>query len=135
MSRTRTRTRSPSCDATASRTRTAHTMLGLSLSSTACAACPRPTSLLRTVGWYASGTPSPRRTSTSSWASCSVPAPPELAEPLLVLLRWLHALAAIVFLGWCAVLWLEGAPRGDISGARLRFKDVLELSLIVFLAT
>jgi hypothetical protein len=62
-------------------------------------------------------------------------APPELAEPLLVILRWLHALAAIVFLGWSAVLWLDGAPRGDSSAARARFKEVIELSLIVFLAS
>jgi hypothetical protein len=64
-----------------------------------------------------------------------VPAPPELVEPLLVILRWLHALASIVFLGWTAVVWLDGAPRGDTTLQRQRFKEVLELSLIVFLAT
>jgi hypothetical protein len=64
-----------------------------------------------------------------------VPAPPELVEPLLVLLRWLHALAAIAFLGWSAVLWLEGAPRGDTSAQRQRFKEIVELTMIVFLAS
>jgi hypothetical protein len=58
-----------------------------------------------------------------------------LAEILLIALRWLHALASIVFLGWSAVLWLDGAPRGDPSAARVRFKEVTELSLLVFLAT
>jgi uncharacterized membrane protein len=62
-------------------------------------------------------------------------APPELAEPLLIILRWLHALAAIVFLGWSAVLWLDGAPRGDSGAARERFKEIIELSLIVLLAS
>jgi len=60
---------------------------------------------------------------------------PGAAEALLVLLRWLHALAAIVFLGWSAVLWLDGAPAGNTALARRRFKEVTELSLIVFLAT
>jgi hypothetical protein len=64
-----------------------------------------------------------------------VPAPPELVEPLLVLLRWLHALAAIVFLGWSAVLLVDGAPKGDLTLARQRFKELVELTLIVFLAT
>jgi hypothetical protein len=64
-----------------------------------------------------------------------VPAPPELVEPLLVLLRWLHALAAIVFLGWSAVLLVDGAPKGDATLARQRFKELTELTLIVFLAT
>jgi uncharacterized membrane protein len=64
-----------------------------------------------------------------------VPAAPGLAEALLVVLRWLHALAAIVFLGWSAVLWLEGPPRGDPSAARQRFKEVTELTLLVFVAT
>jgi hypothetical protein len=64
-----------------------------------------------------------------------VPAPPGLAEALLVILRWLHGVAAIVFLGWSAVLWLDGAPRGDESLARRRFKEITELTLLVFLAT
>ncbi|HEY1297652.1 MAG TPA: hypothetical protein VGJ60_31610 [Chloroflexota bacterium] len=59
----------------------------------------------------------------------------DLAEGLLVVLRWLHAAASIVFLGWSAVLWLDGPPRGDVSAARQRFKEVTELSLLVFLAT
>jgi hypothetical protein len=64
-----------------------------------------------------------------------VPAVPGLAEALLVVLRWLHGAAAIVFLGWSAVLWLDGHPRGDAAAARARFKEVTELSLVVFLAT
>jgi hypothetical protein len=61
--------------------------------------------------------------------------PAELAEALLVLLRWLHAAASIAFLGWSAVLWLDGPPRGDIPAARQRYKEVTELSLLVLLAT
>ena len=57
------------------------------------------------------------------------------AEVVLVLLRWLHAAASIAFLGWSAVLWLDGAPRSDPSAARQRFKEVTELTLLVFLAT
>jgi hypothetical protein len=64
-----------------------------------------------------------------------VPAAPGLAEALLVILRWLHGLATIVFLGWSAVVWLDGPPRNDSSLARQRFKEVIELSLVVFLAT
>jgi hypothetical protein len=64
-----------------------------------------------------------------------VPAAPGLAEALLVVLRWLHGVAAIAFLGWSAVLWLDGPPRGDVPAARLRFKEVTELSLLMFLAT
>jgi len=59
----------------------------------------------------------------------------DLAEVLLVALRWLHAAASIVFLGWTAVLWLDGPPRGDVVAARLRFKEITELSLLVLLAT
>jgi uncharacterized membrane protein len=59
----------------------------------------------------------------------------DLAEGLLVVLRWLHATASIIFLGWSAVLWLDGPPRGDPSAARSRFKEVTDLSLLVFLAT
>ena len=64
-----------------------------------------------------------------------MPAAPWLAEALLVVLRWLHGIAAIIFLGWSLVLWLDGPPRGDSSAARLRFKEVIELTLLVFLAT
>jgi hypothetical protein len=59
----------------------------------------------------------------------------DLAEVLLVALRWLHAAASIVFVGWSAVLWLDGPPRGDVPAARQRFKEITELSLLVFLAT
>ena len=64
-----------------------------------------------------------------------MPAAPPLAEALLVILRWLHGIAAIVFLGWSAVLWLDGPPRGDSEQARQRFKEATELTLLVFLAT
>jgi hypothetical protein len=64
-----------------------------------------------------------------------VPAAPALAEALLVVLRWLHAIASIVFLGWSAVLWLDGPTRGDPSAARQRFREITELTLLVFLAT
>ncbi len=57
------------------------------------------------------------------------------AEALLVLLRWLHATATIVFLGWSAVVWLDGPPRGDLPAARQRYKEVIELSLLVLLAS
>jgi uncharacterized membrane protein len=60
---------------------------------------------------------------------------PGAAEALLVLLRWLHALAAIIFLGWSAVLWLDGPPGGEPVQSRQRFKEVVELTLVVFLAT
>jgi uncharacterized membrane protein len=64
-----------------------------------------------------------------------VPVSLDLAEALLVVLRWLHALAAIAFLGWSAVLWLDGPPLGESGKARQRFKEVVELTLVVFLAT
>ena len=64
-----------------------------------------------------------------------MPAAPWLAEALLVALRWLHGIAAIAFLGWSAVLWLDGPPRGDRAAARQRFKEVIELTLFVFVAT
>ena len=57
------------------------------------------------------------------------------AETLLAILRWLHATAAIVFLGWSAVLLIDGPPLADASTARQRFKEVTELSLLVFLTT
>ena len=64
-----------------------------------------------------------------------MPAAPGLAEALLVVLRWLHAVASIVFLGWSAVLWLDGPPRGDPASARRRFKEITELTLLVLVAT
>lgn len=64
-----------------------------------------------------------------------MPAAPDLAEGLLVVLRWLHAVASIAFLGWTAVLLLDGPPRADADAARQRFKEITELSLLVLLAT
>ena len=64
-----------------------------------------------------------------------MPAALDLAEALLVVLRWLHAMAAIVFLGWSAVLWLDGSPAGESGKPSKRFKEIVELTLLVFLAT
>jgi uncharacterized membrane protein len=63
-----------------------------------------------------------------------VPAAPGAAEALLVVLRWLHALAAIAFLGWSAVLWLDG-PSPERPAGTQRFKEITELTLLVFLAS
>jgi hypothetical protein len=52
------------------------------------------------------------------------------ADALLVVFRWLHGLAAVAFLGWALVLFLSPS-----SSASARFKEVTELSLLVFLAT
>ncbi|MGI9145863.1 MAG: hypothetical protein ACR2IK_04840 [Chloroflexota bacterium] len=64
-----------------------------------------------------------------------MPAAPWLAEVLLVVLRWLHGLATIGFLGSSLVMWLDGPPLGELSAARRRFKEVTELTLVVFLAS
>jgi hypothetical protein len=65
-----------------------------------------------------------------------VPAAAGPAEAVLVLLRWLHALATIAFLGWSAVLWLDGAaPDGSRMPGSARFKEITEVTLLVFLAT
>ena len=63
-----------------------------------------------------------------------MPAAPGAAEALLVVLRWLHGLAAIAFLGWSAVLWLDG-PAPEKTAASQRFKEVTEVTLLVFLAS
>jgi len=52
------------------------------------------------------------------------------ADALLVVFRWLHGLAAVAFLGWALVLFLSPS-----SSAGSRFKEVTELTLLVFLAT
>jgi hypothetical protein len=44
-------------------------------------------------------------------------------------------MATIVFLGWSAVVWLDGPPRDDQPRARARFKELTELTLLIFLAT
>ncbi len=60
---------------------------------------------------------------------------PLVADALLILLRWLHALAAVAFLGWVLVLLMEGAPQvQNVRGAH-RFKEVTEITLVVFLAS
>jgi hypothetical protein len=65
-----------------------------------------------------------------------VPAAPGAAEALLVVLRWLHGMAAVAFLGWSAVLWWDGAaPTGEKTPGSLRFKEITEVTLLVFLAT
>jgi hypothetical protein len=56
------------------------------------------------------------------------------ADALLIVVRWVHGLAAVVFLGWTLVL-LAGRPAsGDDSIVR-RYKDVVEITLVVFLAS
>ena len=40
-----------------------------------------------------------------------------------------------MFLGWSAVLWLDGPPRGDVGAARQRFREITELTLLVLVAT
>jgi hypothetical protein len=64
-----------------------------------------------------------------------VPAQPGPAEAILILLRWLHALAAIGFLGYSLAVWLDGPPGGDEVLARRRYKELVEVTLVVFLAT
>ena len=44
-------------------------------------------------------------------------------------------MAAVVFIGWSAVLLIDGPPQGDSSASRRRFKELTELTLLVFLAT
>lgn len=56
------------------------------------------------------------------------------ADALLVAIRWLHALATTAFLGWSLVLFVDGAAP-DASVARRRFKDVIEITLVLLLAT
>jgi uncharacterized membrane protein len=55
------------------------------------------------------------------------------AEALLVLIRWLHGLAAVAFVGTAFGLYLGGSS-ADPRASR-RFKDVVEVTLLVFLAT
>lgn len=64
-----------------------------------------------------------------------MPAAPLAAETLLVVLRWLHALAAVGFLGWILVYLLDGPPQGQNPSASRRFKEVTEVTLVLFLAT
>ena len=52
------------------------------------------------------------------------------ADGLLVVFRWLHGLAAVAFLGWALVLFTSPS-----SAAGPRFKEVTELTLLVFLAS
>ena len=60
---------------------------------------------------------------------------PWAADALLILLRWLHALAAVVLLGWTATLVLGPVHSPPGSLVARRFKEVVEVSLLVFLAT
>ncbi len=56
-------------------------------------------------------------------------------DALLALLRALHALAAIAFLGWVLVHLLDGESHQHNGAAARRFKEVTEVTLLVFLAT
>ncbi len=58
-----------------------------------------------------------------------------VADALLVLLRWVHGLAAIAFLGWILVYLIEGQARGQNVASAGRFKEVAEITLVVFLAS
>lgn len=64
-----------------------------------------------------------------------MPALPPLAEALLALLRWLHALATVAFLGWTAVYLLEQPAAEQRSARARRHKEVTEVTLFTFLAT
>jgi hypothetical protein len=55
------------------------------------------------------------------------------ADGLLVLIRWLHGLAAVAFLGTALGLYLNGSSAEPRAGRR--FKDIVEVTLLVFLAT
>jgi hypothetical protein len=57
------------------------------------------------------------------------------ADALLIVFRWLHGLAAVAFLGWTLVLLAGRASASEHEPAAARFKDVVEITLLVFLAT
>jgi hypothetical protein len=63
--------------------------------------------------------------------------PPQwLADALLVVLRWLHTLAAVGLLGWMLVGVLQPAlVQSGVADVGRRFKDVTGVTLVVFLAT
>lgn len=63
-----------------------------------------------------------------------MPATPA-ADALLVLLRWLHTLATVALLGWTVIYLLEPVGSDGAAFRRQRFKEVVELSLLVFLAS
>ena len=64
-----------------------------------------------------------------------MPAVPWAADALLALLRWLHSLAAVVFLGWTLVRLWGGLPAEMSGSAVVGYREVTELTLLVFLAT
>ena len=64
-----------------------------------------------------------------------MPASPWAADILLVLLRWLHSLAAVAFLGWILVYLLDPVYHGKSAVGSSRFKEVTEVTLVIFLAT
>ena len=64
-----------------------------------------------------------------------MPAVPWAAEALLVVLRWLHTLAAVALLGWVLVYLIDPGGRVQNTVAARRFKEVTEVTLLVFLAT
>ena len=57
------------------------------------------------------------------------------AEALLVILRWLHALAAVAFVGWTAVYLLDPSVPSENVVRSARYKEVTEVTLLVFLAS
>ncbi len=56
-------------------------------------------------------------------------------DAFLVLFRWIHALATVAFLGWTAVYLLDPRHGPQNLRASARFKEVTELTLLVFLAS
>jgi hypothetical protein len=55
------------------------------------------------------------------------------ADVLLVLLRWVHSLATVAFLGVIVALVLNPTLRDE--GSKDRFKELSDITLIVFLVT
>ena len=61
---------------------------------------------------------------------------PGLAETLLVLFRWLHSLATIALFGWVFVLLMvERRTEGPDAVLAVRFKEIADTTMVVFLAT
>ena len=64
-----------------------------------------------------------------------MPVTPWAADVLLVALRWLHTLATVAFLGWMLVYLVDPADSGKGGVRSGRFKEVTEVTMLVFLAT
>lgn len=64
-----------------------------------------------------------------------MPAQSWASEALLTLLRWLHDLSAIAFLGFGLAYLLRRETDADTAERRARFKEVMDVTFIGFLAT